>query len=346
MRDHESKVWPKVTIAILSWNRFHYFKATIESARRCIQYPNIDWIVSDNISDEPGLIEYIKGLDWVQEKIFKRQTHAEAMNEIVEKATGKYLIIWPDDVQFITEGPWLKDLIELLNRNSEIGSVALDAQRLVTLQRILKPDMLTWMSCTLRDLYLYRHNVRRSRRISSSTGFEAWTAGSVMSGICGSGIPSLTRTEIWKILGPWKTLSQTQSGLIDSSLGAEENMYLRFIDSRLPLQTLFPMVPIAADIITDPLGCKAKVRGRYRYGVYMPPQDSSGFYYETRKIDEITTTGRELPFSFSEMVQPLGFSIPMDGSGDRLKYPLNTSIVFDTKILCEVKYPLALKAPK
>ena len=45
-------------------------------------------------------------------------------------------------------------------------------------------------------------------------------------GVIGSGIPSLTRLDHWKILGPWKT--RTGTNLIDSSLGAEDDMIQRF----------------------------------------------------------------------------------------------------------------------
>jgi hypothetical protein len=48
---------PRVTLGLLSWNRLHYLRATLESARRCIQYPNLEWIVVDNESNEPGLRE-------------------------------------------------------------------------------------------------------------------------------------------------------------------------------------------------------------------------------------------------------------------------------------------------
>lgn len=340
MNYKEARSWPKVTVAVLSWNRFHYLKATLESARRCIQYPNIEWIVSDNLSEEEGLVEYIEGLDWVQKKIFKRQSHADSMNEIVNQAQGEFVVIWPDDVQFITEGPWLQDLVELLCDNPDIGSVTLDAQRLVTLKYNLQPTLLTWLPCAIRGLYLYGSKVRNARRLSSSNGFEARTAGGVMSGICGSGIPSLTRTDVWKALGPWKTRTAPKGSLVDSSMGAEENMYLQFIDSRLPLQTLFPMIPVAADIITDPLGCKAKVRGNRRYGVYMPPQKGGDLYYKIRKLEDFDAKGRAFPFSFAEMVEPIGFTIPVDNNGDRLKYPLNTSVVYNIQEQCNELYPL------
>ena len=112
---------PRITVAFLSWNRLHYFRAAIESARRCIRYPDIEWIISDNESREHGLREYIEGLDWVPNKWFREQTHAAAMNEIVARATGKYLILWPDDVQFVVEGDWMVRLIETLESHPWIG---------------------------------------------------------------------------------------------------------------------------------------------------------------------------------------------------------------------------------
>jgi len=52
--------------------------------------------VSDNESEEPGLRDYIEGLDWVNVKLFKRQSHADAMNEIVSRASGEFLLLWPE----------------------------------------------------------------------------------------------------------------------------------------------------------------------------------------------------------------------------------------------------------
>ncbi|MCI5142113.1 MAG: glycosyltransferase family 2 protein [Candidatus Electrothrix sp. ATG1] len=330
---------PKVTIAILSWNRLHYFRATIESARRCIQYPNLEWIVSDNQSDEPGLAEYIRQLDWVHHKIIKRQSHAEAMNEIVEVAQGEYLIIWPDDVQFIVAGDWLCDLIEILEKNSRIGSVTLDALRSSTLRTILKPPSLRDVERIARELYWYRKDYRFPSDCFSSQGFKVRTCGWRHSGICPSGIPSLTKTDIWRRIGPWQKEKNQHCKLIDSSAGAEDNMLKSFFLSQLPLQAGLPWLPVAADIITDPLGCKAKVRGNYRYGVYMPPQSSNGLYYELIKQDDINLLS-DRPLSFSELVKPVGFHIPKDENGDRLKFSLNTSIVFDTTRQCEVPFPL------
>jgi hypothetical protein len=119
-------------------------------------------------------------------------------------------------------------------------------------------------------------------------------------------------------------------------------MFERFHLSRLPLQTAVCYVPVAADIITDPTGCKAKVRGNYRYGVYMPAQSPDGLYYRIRHLEEFAEAAKGQPLSFADMVDPIGFHIPTDKHGDRLKYPLNTSVMFDIRNGQDIKYPLLL----
>ena len=335
--------WPKVTVAILSWNRLHYLRAALESARRCIHYPNLEWIVSDNESDEPGLQDYLRGLDWIDRPLIRRQPHAEAMNQIVEKASGEYLILWPEDVQFVVEGRWLCDMVEILGNHPEIGSVTLDALRRSTLQRLLKPPSWRDLPRMLQELHGYRTHYRRAHDCTSAQGFKMRTCGWRYSGICPSGIPSLTRTDVWKRIGPWSRAKTGATNLVDSSAGAEDNMLDAFFLSKLPLQAGLPWLPVAADILTDPLGCKAKVRGTRRYGVYMPAQSPDGLYYEIRRQEDIALLP-ERPLSFMELVKPIGFAIPTDAQGDRLKFPINTSVVFDLSRQREVKDPLASSA--
>ena len=336
--------WPRVTLAFLSWNRLHYLRATLESARACIQYPNLEWIVSDNESDEPGLREYVDSCAWVQQRWSRRQTHADAMNELVSRCTGEYLLIWPEDVQFTVRGDWLADLVEILDRHRWIGSVCLDYMRSATLQGIFHPKAWALRYRLMDELVRYRHRFRRSRLVTSSRGYAVRTFGWVKQGICGSGIPSLTRTEVWRDLGPWRA-ANAGTRLIDSSLGAEDDMVMRFYRSRRPLQGATPLVPVAADIVTDPTGCKAKVRGRYRYGVYMPPPEGT-FYYRIRKQSELPVPRAGWPLSFREGVEPLGFRIPTDARGDRLKSSINLSVAYDLVERRPVPYPLVEDAKK
>jgi glycosyltransferase involved in cell wall biosynthesis len=331
---------PKVTIAILSWNRLHYLKATVESAKRCIQYPNMEWIISDNESEEPGLRNYLESLDWVDLCVFKKQSHADAMNQIVDMASGEYLLLWPEDVQFIIEGDWMIDMVDVMQRHTFIGSMGLDAMRRQTLIQLLATPWHRRVPALIREIYWYRTHFRRKRVLMSKGSLCYRTMGWGYPGVCGSGIPSLTRTAVWRALGPWKMKWGNASNLVDSSLGAEEDMYDRFYLSRLPLQTAIPFIPVAADIITDPLGCKAKVRKEFRYGVYMPPQQGQTYYYRIRSIEEFRIDGRPEPLSFGDIVEPIGFRIPVDRYGDRLKFPINDSIQYDILKGQSVEFPL------
>lgn len=315
---------PRVSLGFISCERAHYLRATLASARECIDYPDLEWIVVDDDSEEPGLKEFLLGCDWIQHKVFKRQTHAEAMNQLVAMATGEYILIWPEDMQFITRGPWLKDLIAILQDNPDIGGVCLDAQRLCTLERIFRPGWRDWLLRYRAELRRFGwKKMRRQRKITGPGGFTLWTYGACGDGVVGSGIPSLMRTALWRELGPWR-VAKPDASIIDSSLGAEDDMIDRVRKTGLRLQMAIPQVPLAADILNDEIGCKAKVRKGIRYGNYTPPPGGGAYYYAIRPYEERRRTApARRPLSFSECVEPLGFTIPKDARGDRLKAAFN-----------------------
>ncbi len=317
--------FPPVTLAFISWNRLHYLRATLESARLCIDYPNLEWIVSDNNSAEPGLRSYINSRDWIGQKWFKTQTHAEAMNEIVERATGKYVLIWPEDVQFVVRGHWLRDLISTLEANPEIGSVVINFLRHRTLRRIFGPSKWVAWRHAGGDLLHRKARFRFQREVQGPNGFYLRTAGWMLPGVVGSGIPSLTRRSTWKQLGQWKT-ARGEACLIDSSLGAEDDMILQFDQSGLALQQAMMMRPVAADIINDSMGSKAKVRKGNRYGNYTAPLKGD-FYYEISDAPNFPAHEEGYPLSFEHFVKPCGFELPLDASGHLLKASMNTEPV-------------------
>lgn len=317
--------YPLVSIAVISFNRLHYLKATLESAKECIQYPNIEWIVSDNSSKEPGLREYLEGLDWVQVKIFGDQSHADAMNEIVAVAKGEYLFIWPEDVQFVVKGDWLIDVIDILNKNRDIGSIGLNFLRKKTYKSLLTYRKWFQFKLVAAELYYFKLKFRFSRNIISSRGFRAFTLGFIWPGICGSGIPSVARTQVWKDIGAWKsTKSATTANIIDSSLGSEEDMVKRFYKKGIPLQQACLYISVAADIINDSIGAKAKVRKGFRYGNYTAPANGH-FYYELINQDKIDSKV-EHPIAFEDIITPIFFTLPLDENGNMLKAAINMSV--------------------
>lgn len=311
----------RVTVAILSWNRLHYLRATLESAKRCIRGERIEWIVSDNASEEPGLADYLAKSDWVAHRWSKKQTHAEAMNEIVARAAGRYLLLWPEDMQFVVEGDWLKRLLDTLDANPSIGSVGLNFLRRKTVRRLFGPfrpaDTVPLLADLRRGRWRWPQLVQGPEPLHS--------AGWRQPGVVASGIPSLTRTDYWKALGPWRT-SSGKTSLIDSSLGAEDLMIDTFQRSGFAWQQASLLRPVAADIINDTLGCKAKVRGGKRYGIYTPPENGI-FYYAIKKEEDLPGSDHGVPLCFEDHVTPLGFDLPLDENGDLRKASLNESVV-------------------
>ena len=313
---------PRVTVAILSWNRLHYLRATLESARRCIRHDNLEWIVSDNASEEPGLAGYLAGCDWLVHRWCKKQTHAEAMNEIVDRATGDYLLLWPDDMQFVVEGGWLTRLVATLEENPDIGSVGLNFLRRRTVRRFYGGWQIADLVPFAADLK--RRRLRRPRAVRGPEPLH--TVGWRRPGVVASGIPSLTRTDYWRSLGPWRT-ARGGTRLLDSSLGAEDDMIARFQDSGFAWQQAMLTRPVAADIINDDSGCKAKVRGGKRYGIYTPPSGGGDFYYQIKSEDDLSADDGGLPLCFEDHVRPIGFALPLDEQGDLRKASLNESVV-------------------
>ncbi len=236
-------------------------------------------------------------------------------------------------------GDWLHDIVEILEANPDIGSVLLDFQRRQTLERLFRPRPFATPRLFAQELRTFGSRFRRQRALRSSRGFEMLTLGWLVPGICGSGIPSLTPIRVWKDLGPWRTTRPADRAIVDSSLGAEQDMVRRFFARGAPLQSATLRTPVAADIITDPLGAKAKVRGHHRYGVYMPPPDGT-YYYRIDELERARQEGQALPIDFTQGVTPLGFRIPLDGRGDRRKFHFNDSIVYDLETGTLVPYPL------
>ncbi len=312
---------PLVTLAFLSWNRLHYLRATLESARRCIRYPNLEWIVSDNESVEPGLRDYLEGLDWIQQKWSRTQTHADAMNEIVDRARGKYVLIWPEDVQFVVEGDWMGRLVATMEENPFVGSVVLNFLRRKTVNRLCGSPKFSDIVPMLGELRRRRSKFRVPQSIEGPCPLTS--LGWRLPGIVGSGIPSLTRVATWKALGPWRAGSTEGAPLIDSSLGAEDDMIERFQRSGSALQQALMRKPVAADIINDELGSKAKVRRGKRYGIYEAPTEG-GHYYEILREGDLPDSRK--PLAFEDWVKPRGFSLPLGPDGGLLKQSINMNL--------------------
>lgn len=309
---------PLITIGVVSFNRLRYLKALMTSARECVRYPRIQWIIADGNSREPGLREYIESLDFVQHKIFKTCTHAEAMNTIVAEAKGECLMILPEDVQFVVRGDWLRDMAEVALGKERVGQVSFNFQRRVTLRRLFGNSHLHLRVGHHRK-YVRLPFRRKPNVFRSSRGLEFYGMGNMREGICGSGIMSFMRTEVWRKLGPWRTTNAKVG--IDSSLGAEDDMVLRFFESGLDLENVLMRYGVNADIVTDMRGTKARVRGgNKRFGNYLAPTGGDIYYRLLDWEDMPKRFGSLYPGpGFEDAIEPIGFPLPFDAEGNLLK---------------------------
>ena len=311
---------PLVTIGVVSYNRLHYLRALVESARRCIEYPNLQWIVVDGNSVEPGLRDYVESLDFLDHAVFADCSHPEAMNTILELTEGDFLLMLPEDVQFIVRGDWLRDFVRVASRPN-VGHVQFDAQRRRTLQRHFVETR-----AVVRGRELHIPIVRRRpRRIVTESGRTFLGYGGRREPVGAAGIVTFVRTEIRRTLGPWRT-SGTATSKQDSSLGAEVDMLRRWRASGLALEAYLARIPVAADIVTDPRGTKARIRfGNRRYGRYAPPFDGDLYYRIWEEGDLGRFRDDEPAVAFEDIVEPLGFALPLDEGGNLLK----TNVVTD-----------------
>jgi len=295
---------PQITIGIISYNRYHYLRALINSLLECVPMHDTELILVDNASSEPQLKEYIESLNFCTCRIVEPCTMAWALNKIIELSSSDIVAILSDDIQFILKGTnWIAGCCNLLRKYEHIGSIIFDAQRRVTVKR--------YFGGWKKRLYQKRYH-------DSKTGIEFFSYGKGKIGVAPAGINSITRKEIWHKLGLWRSEEGT-SGLIDSSMGAEDAMILRYRRSQLKLERCVLKLPVAADIITDSGGFAAKVRKGTRYGEYYPPPNGHLYYsildlHEAEHLKSI----RPMP-SFEDMVQPVGFSLPFDENGNLMK---------------------------
>jgi hypothetical protein len=195
----------------------------------------------------------------------------------------------------------------------EVGHVQFDAQRRKTLRRHFLE----------RPRRVRGHPIpglrARPRRLRASSGAEFIGYGDAREPVGAAGIVTFVRTEIRRSLGPWRE-NRAVTTMQDSGLGAEADMIDRAGRAGLDLEAFLMRIPAAADVVTDPRGTKARVRfGDRRYGHYAPPP-IDGLYYRIWDEAEVARFAELEPApGFEDIVEPLGFDLPVDEHGDLLK---------------------------
>jgi len=114
MRDY----WPLISVCIVSFNRLFYLNKTLESFRAACTYPNLEYIIVDNGSEDQ-VVEYIDSLNYIEKKVFNKENMGigYAMNQAREIAEGEYYFNLENDWYFFYRGDWMERGVILFERD-------------------------------------------------------------------------------------------------------------------------------------------------------------------------------------------------------------------------------------
>jgi len=286
-----NKTFPKITIAITSCNRFYYLKSLITSLKQFSLYPNLEWIIVDNGSTEPGLIEYLKSLYFLNKLILnkKRTPIIEeyiARNQILKNSTGEYIWWIQDDCQLILPGAHLESSMLAFKQNPELIQIFYEAVRRKTVENKYKDSI--------------QKNINGTRFLfTENTHFH--TLG-------------ISRMSTFKKIGLYKENIY--------SWGAGEDDYSKRIREHFPRYfQAYPHIPSICTINNEPNGSYAFIRGNYRYGHYIPPQKGI-LYFDTLTKEEIGNLNKidKSPMSIVDIAKPINWELKINSDGDEIKY--------------------------
>jgi len=110
--------WPLVSVCITSFNRLQYLQQTLDSFRKCCTYPNLEYVVVDNNSEQ-GVVDYIRSLDFLDhvELNQKNMGHGYAMNQARKSAKGIYYFNLENDWLFFYRSDWMERAVLLFEKD-------------------------------------------------------------------------------------------------------------------------------------------------------------------------------------------------------------------------------------
>ena len=296
----------RVTFGIVNYNRLFYLKSCAETLMESVSdYGDVEFICVDDNSKEIGTKEYLKTLQDRGWKVINQEDHrisekdkadsygdttymnafSEALNIMLELATGELFVPLQGDVQFVKKN-WLKSYVELLEERDDVGCVCLDAQRGVRLERSYFTNHIKVEN----NIFA----IDRSRHIG------------------GAG-DAFYRTSIVKEVGGWTR----------GSHGTPETYFVEKMDQKYGglMEAYIPWNPPAALIITG-MGTNARIRGGKRYGDYWEAPSDNIYYTWAPELD--LTPDRTRPQSIEELlITNGGWKLPLDENGNMIKVGLN-----------------------
>jgi glycosyltransferase involved in cell wall biosynthesis len=111
------KIEPKISIIILTKNKYSFFKKCFESIINKTLYKNYEFIIIDNGSDEPEILEYLLKISKYRNvKVIKDNREfnfSQLNNSAVKYANSEYLLFLNNDIEVIS-AEWLTEMVSFI----------------------------------------------------------------------------------------------------------------------------------------------------------------------------------------------------------------------------------------
>jgi glycosyltransferase involved in cell wall biosynthesis len=288
---------PRITIGIVSYNRFFYLRALISSLSRAIDRTiPTEIIIVDNGSKEKELVDFIENKDsflntcpiannirvihhspkdWMTAEY-------EGRNVILEESMGDYIMFLQDDQQAIIDGLFMKDMINITNNHSSTMIIVDAIRRKDTQIRYTNPIRIVGTEC---DFF------KTSYRRFPTTGF----ASRAIYERCD--LYPVNKADYW---------------------GWAEDIYNSRVVTNFPSRSAFvTQVPQFLPIWNGRQGEYSFIRNGKRYGDYIGPSGHMHLYYDFLTKEDIRRLrGHSRISSFVDIAKPMAWDYRIDSSGD------------------------------
>ena len=130
MNKIDKKIKPKLSIVILTYNRYYLLNRLLESIIN-LKFKPKEIIVVDNCSEDETREEITKYFPEIQYIRTSRNIGTAARNIGIKKSSGEYIVTMDDDLFGLTDEK-IKNLVEIFERDSRIGAInfkVLDTQK-------------------------------------------------------------------------------------------------------------------------------------------------------------------------------------------------------------------------
>ena len=300
---------PLVTFGFINCNRLFYLKSCVESLLKCTQdYENKELIIVDNASIETGTDEYLSDLESRGYTVVRNTTRdpnnefARALNTIIEKANGKYVCPLAGDMQFIVEGGWLKDYVDVYeNLSDHVGSILFDAQRALRINT-------GYYSNTFGDNLGFVFDYKRGPFAPSCNSF-------------------FSKEKVEKYIGKWSTNKGAHEGEMSAEAEVDNKIKTMKAKGEILWNQLMPMHPVSVAIYTDSRGTMGRIRGNRMFGDYWEAKKDN-LYYELVSYENACKAqynNIDKPQSIEQVVKTIGYDAPIDEHGSWKKMHLSPS---------------------